>query len=185
LDVLTRVLPEGDILEIACGSGEHAVFLAPRLPGRRWLPTDAHEAALDSTRAWISELPPEDAASLMPPQALDAMAPDRWSVTRADAILCVNMIHIAPWAACEGLMTGAGRILPHGGLLTLYGPFLRSDHLTAPSNLAFDETLRSQNPAWGIRSLDTVAAEAARHGLMLEDTIEMPSNNLTITFRKR
>ncbi|MCF8482327.1 MAG: DUF938 domain-containing protein [Rhodospirillum sp.] len=184
LEVLSRVLPKGDILEIACGSGEHAVFLAPRLPGRRWRPTDTHDAALDSVRAWIDDLPTEHAMVLASPLALDATTPERWPIARADAIVCVNMIHIAPWAACEGLMAGAGRILPQGGLLALYGPFLRGDHPTAASNLAFDESLRAQNPAWGIRALEAVAAEATRHGLMLEDTVEMPSNNLTVIFRK-
>jgi SAM-dependent methyltransferase len=185
LDVLGRLLPRGEILEIACGSGEHAVHLGPRLPGRRWLATDASPAAVDSARAWIEELPPADARALAPPALLDATDPDSWPVVRTDAVVCVNMLHISPWTACQGLMAGCGRILPPGGVLVLYGPFLRHGIPTAPSNQAFDDSLRSQDPAWGLRALEAVTAEAEANGLILEEVVEMPANNLTVLFRRR
>jgi hypothetical protein len=106
-------------------------------------------------------------------------------VARADAIVCINMIHISPWAATEGLMTGAGRILPVGGLLYLYGPYREAGRPTAPSNEAFDASLKARNPAWGLRLLQDVEAEAARHGLALAERVEMPANNLSVVFAKR
>ncbi|HEX2800456.1 MAG TPA: DUF938 domain-containing protein [Phenylobacterium sp.] len=182
LAVLKTVLPTGGlVLEIAAGAGEHAVFNAAALPGLQWLPTDPDSGALDSIRAWRDHagLP-----NLMAPIRLDAGDPDGWPLEAADAIVNINMIHISPWSATEGLMRGAGRILSPGGLLFLYGPYLERDTPTAPSNLAFDESLRSRNPAWGLRPLDEVTALAARHGLALAARTSMPANNLALVFRR-
>jgi hypothetical protein len=183
LRVLESRLPDGArVLEIASGAGEHAVFLARALPQVRWRPTDRDPDARASIAAWraAANLP-----NLEPPLALDASDPDGWPDEPADAVVCINMIHIAPWGAAEGLMVGAGRRLPTGGRLFLYGPFVEADIPTAPSNLAFDESLRSRDPAWGLRRLDDVVALAARHGLALIERIAMPANNLTLVFAKR
>jgi hypothetical protein len=158
LAVLRRVLPErGLVLEIASGSGEHAFYFAAALPRLTWQPTDPDPEARDSIAAYRAamELP-----NVLPPLALDAAA-SRWPVTQANAIiaiLAINMIHIAPWAAAEGLMAGAERLLPEGGVLFLYGPFREHGQHTAPSNAAFDESLRARNREWGVRDLDEVTA---------------------------
>jgi hypothetical protein len=182
LAVLKPRLPaSGLVLEIAAGTGEHAVHNAAALPGLQWQPTDPDPEALASIAAWRAHaaLP-----NLLPPLRLDAAAPDDWPVGRADAIVNINMIHIAPWVAAMGLMAGAGRLLGPGQNLFLYGPFIERDVATAPSNLAFDESLRGRNPAWGIRHLDEVAGLAARHGLGLAGRIAMPANNLVLVFRR-
>lgn len=182
LEVLGPRLPaSGLVLEIAAGAGEHAVHNAAALPHLQWQPTDPDPEALISIAAWRDHaaLP-----NLLPPLRLDASDPDSWPVAQADAVVNINMIHISPWAAAEGLMAGAGRLLPAGGLLYLYGPYLESDVETAPSNLAFDQSLKDRNPAWGLRRLDDVTALAARHGLMLAERIAMPANNLSVIFRK-
>lgn len=179
--MLREVLPaEGLVLELASGTGQHAVFLAAQFPGVRWQPTDAQPEALASIEAWRAEA---GAPNVLPALALDATS-DAWPVSRADAIVCINMIHISPWEATVGLMRGAARVLPAGGKLILYGPYLREREgiPTAPSNRSFDEGLRAQNPAWGVRELSEVSAEAARHGLTLARVVEMPSNNLTVVF---
>jgi SAM-dependent methyltransferase len=181
LAVLRDVLPaSGTLLEVASGTGQHAVFFARQFPGLAWQPTDLEPESLASIAAWREEaaLP-----NLLPPLPLDATE-DTWPVQSADAVLNVNMIHISPWAACQGLMRGAGRVLTPGGCLVLYGPYFVEGRETAPSNLAFDESLRARNPAWGVRQLGAVTAEAARHGLVRERVVDMPSNNLTIVFRK-
>ena len=183
LEVLRPRLPDGaEVLEIASGAGEHAVHLAAALPRVVWRPSDRDETALASIRAWRDA---SGLANLAEPAAVDAARPDAWPVERADAVVCINMIHIAPWAATEGLMTGAGRILPPGGLLYLYGPYREADRPTAPSNEAFDADLRRRDPAWGLRDLDAVAGLARRHGLSLAERIEMPANNLSLIFRRR
>lgn len=182
LQVLAPRLPDGGlVLEIAAGAGEHAVHNAAALPHLQWQPTDPDPDALISIAAWRDHaaLP-----NLLPPRRLDASDPDSWPVAQADAVVNINMIHISPWAAAEGLMAGAGRLLPAGGLLYLYGPYLEADVETAPSNLAFDQSLKDRNPAWGLRRLDDVTALAARHGLMLVERIAMPANNLSLIFRK-
>jgi hypothetical protein len=182
LAVLRRALPgRGTVLEIASGSGEHAVHFAAGLPQLTWQPTDPDPEARDSIAAYraAAQLP-----NLLPPLALDATSPT-WPVTQADAMLGINMIHIAPWAAAEGLMTGAERLLPTGGVLFLYGPFREHGQHTAPSNAAFDESLRARNREWGVRDLDEVAALARRHGLALEERIAMPANNLSVVFRRQ
>lgn len=182
LRVLEARLPEGArVLEVASGAGEHAVFMARALPQVRWRPTDRDPDARASITAWQAAT---DLPNLKPPLALDASDPDGWPDAPADAVVCINMIHIAPWAAAEGLMAGAGRRLSTGGRLFLYGPFLEADVATAPSNLAFDESLRARDPAWGLRRLDEVVVLAARHGLALEERIAMPANNLTLVFAK-
>lgn len=187
LDVLRRVLPaEGLVLEIASGSGEHAAFFATALvdarPLGQWQPTDIDETALAGIDAHARDADP-DRRILLPALCLDTTT-DPWPIERAAAILCINMIHIAPWSACEGLMRGAGRILPDGGVLYLYGPFKRDGRHTAPSNEAFDATLRARDGSWGVRDLGDVTSAAAAHGLKVADIVEMPANNLSVIFRK-
>jgi hypothetical protein len=169
------------------------VFLAPRLAPRQWLPSDLDPLAIDSIAAWREA---EPAANLHPPIQLDASAPI-WSVETGNgptslelgkypitAIVNINMIHISPWTACLGLMAGAGRILPSGGVLYLYGPYKRDGEHTAPSNEAFDRSLRTQNSQWGVRDLDAVAAAAQARGLSLVEVVDMPANNLSVIFRR-
>ncbi|SFT20365.1 DUF938 domain-containing protein [Methylobacterium sp. yr668] len=179
LAVLREILPDsGTVLEIASGSGEHAVHVAAALPGLDWLPSDPEPAARRSIAAHALRA---GLANIRPPLALDAAAA-AWPVARVDGIVCINMIHIAPWAATEGLMVGAGRALSAGGVLFLYGPFREADRPFAESNAAFDASLRARDPAWGVRDLDAVAAEAARHGLTLVRRVAMPANNLSLIF---
>jgi len=187
LAVLRRVAPSpvlparGLVLEIASGSGEHAVYFAAALPHLTWQPSDPDPEARESITAYraAAQLP-----NLLPPLALDAASPD-WPATQTDMIVAINMIHIAPWAAAEGLMAGAERFLPAGGVLFLYGPFRERGQHTAPSNAAFDESLRARNREWGVRDLDDVVALASRHGLALEERVTMPANNLSVVFRRR
>jgi len=182
LGVLRRVLPaSGRVLEIASGSGEHAVYFARALPNLTWQPSDPDPAALESIRAWIAH---EQLANVLDPLLLD-VARARWaySLDKVDAVLCINMIHIAPWEACLGLFYGCEELLPPGGPLVLYGPFMRGGVHTAPSNAAFDESLRRQDPRWGVRDLDDVVREAALRGFHLAEVAEMPANNLTAVFR--
>jgi SAM-dependent methyltransferase len=183
LEVLAPRLPDGArVLEIASGAGEHAVFLAGALPRVSWQPSDPDPDARASIAAWRAQagLP-----NLAAPLALDAADPAAWPTEPVDAVVCINMIHISPWAAAEGLMAGAGRVLPAGGKLILYGPYLEADVPTAPSNLAFDESLRARNPAWGLRDLADVEALAAANGLARAERIAMPANNLIVVFEKR
>ena len=178
-DVLVRFVRQGDrVLEIASGSGEHAVYLSKRLPVATWQPTDPDAASRASIDAWAAH---EGADRVRPALALD-VTQHPWPVDRADVVLCINMIHIAPWEACLGLLEGAAKILG-GGILALYGPYRRGGAHTAPSNAAFDESLRSRNPAWGVRDLEAVVQEAAARGFTLEEVAEMPANNLTVVFR--
>lgn len=181
LAVLRRVLPAtGFVLEIASGTGEHAVHFASNLPALTWQPSDPDPDARASIEAWRAStaLP-----NLRPPLALDVTA-DPWPVTRADAIVCINMIHISPWAATVALMAGAVRLLPPGGVLFLYGPYRRDGRHTAPSNEAFDQDLRRRNPAWGVRELGEVGALARRGKLDPAEIVEMPANNLSVVFRR-
>ena len=180
-EVLREVLPaRGLVLEVASGSGEHALHFARAFPKLLWQPSDPEPAALRSIEAWRAEA---GLFNLLPAVALDVRAAD-WPVTEADAILCINMVHISPWAATEGLVRGAGRVLAPGAPLYLYGPYRRAGVETAPSNLAFDADLRARNPEWGVRALDDVAAEAKRRGFRLESVTPMPANNLSAVFRK-
>jgi len=182
LRVLRPWLPSrGLVLEVAAGAGEHAVHFAAALPALQWRPTDADPEALASIAAWRDHagLP-----NLLSPLRLDASRPDTWPLDRADAVVSINMIHISPWSATEGLMTGADLLLAPGAPLILYGPFLQGDVETAPSNLAFDQDLKRRNPAWGLRHLDALTALAADHALTLAERIPMPANNLVLVFRK-
>ncbi|AWN42657.1 DUF938 domain-containing protein [Methylobacterium durans] len=182
LALLARILPaQGLVLEVASGSGEHAVHFARGLPQLTFQPSDPSAQAIASIAAHRRRA---GLANLREPLALDAASPS-WPLARADAVLAINMIHIAPWSAAEGLMAGAGRLLPPGGPLYLYGPFLEADRETAPSNLAFDADLKARDPAWGLRDRDAVAALGARHGLALAERVEMPANNLSLVFRRR
>ena len=181
LAVLAEVLPEAGLaLEIASGSGEHAVAFARAFPALDWQPSDPDAGARRSIAAWAEEagLP-----NLHAPIELDA-AEANWPLDRVDAMLCINMIHISPWRATEGLFAGAARLLPPGAPLYVYGPYIREGVETAPSNLAFDRSLRSRDPAWGLRCLEAVAALAEAHGLMLERVVEMPANNISAIFRR-
>lgn len=187
LDVLARILPPtGTVLEIASGTGQHAAYLAPRLAPRKWQPTDVDQSMFESIEAWADDAvgPPLGNSVILPPLVLDASA-EAWPLNGADAVVCINMIHIAPIEACSGLLAGAARILPTGGPLYLYGPFMRGGVHTAPSNARFDEMLRSQDARWGVRDLDEVAQEAADRGFAFDEVIDMPSNNLSVIFRKK
>jgi SAM-dependent methyltransferase len=181
VDVFARVLPPGGlVLEIASGSGEHAVFFAQNLPSARWQPTDTDGTALASIAAHRAAA---GLSNLLEPLRLDAAA-ERWPVANADAIVCNNMIHITPWRITEGLMAGARRTLQTGGILYLYGPYRIDGRHSATSNSEFDTWLKAQNPEWGIRDLADVTALAQRHGLALIETVAMPANNLSVIFRR-
>ena len=177
LDALRGVMPEsGLVLEVASGTGEHALHVAEAMSSLIWQPSDPSAEARASTDAWA-----EGVANIRPALELDASAWP-WPIAAADALLCVNMIHIAPWSACLGLLRGARAILPPGAPLILYGPFLRAGVVTAPGNLDFNASLRERDPAWGIRALEDVAAAA--EGFMIDRVFEMPANNLTVVFRR-
>jgi SAM-dependent methyltransferase len=179
--VLRRCLPpEGVVLEVASGSGEHAAYFAKELPWLTWQPTDPDPMALASIAAHRIAA---DAQNLRPPLRLDVTS-EQWPVERADAVMCNNMIHISPWAATEGLIAGAGRTLPAGGLLYLYGPYKIDGRHTAQSNRDFDVNLQTQNAAWGIRDLIEVTELAKRHNLALAETVQMPANNLSVIFHR-
>ncbi len=181
LAVLKRVLPEtGTVLEVASGTGQHAAHFAPQFPDVVWQPTDPDPDMRDSIAAWVAGTPSEN---LRMPLDLDICAGD-WPLENAAAVIAVNLIHIAPWDVCLALTEGAGRILDPGGVLILYGPYKMDGRHTAPSNAAFDESLRRRDPGWGVRDLDDVTAAAAAAGLGLADTIPMPANNLSVVFRK-
>ena len=182
LAVLKRVLPPtGTVLEIASGTGEHVAYFAPNFPGLLWQPSDRDPANLPGIASWTAA---SGAANIRPPLLLDVEQTD-WGLEAADAILCINMIHIAPWSAAEALMAGAGRLLPPGGPLYLYGPYKRGGAHTAPSNAAFDADLRRRDPSWGVRDLDDVVRLAATHALALNEVVPMPANNLSVVFRRR
>jgi hypothetical protein len=181
-DVLRTVLSEsGTALEIASGSGEHITHFAARFPALRWQPSDPSAEARASILQWSQA---EGVTNVLPPLDLDA-AGDTWPVDRADAIIAINMVHISPWLATLGLLKGAGRLLPAGGTLFLYGPYQRQGQPLVPSNAAFDASLRARNPAWGIRLLEDVADAAEQSGLVLTATVEMPANNLSVLFRRK
>jgi len=188
LAVLRDRLPAGPrILEIASGSGEHAPFLAPALDAVCWQASDANPAAVAGIAARFAGAGLD---ALAPPIRLDAAAPGWAATARAaladpDAVLAVNLIHIAPWRVCVGLMEGAGALLAPGGLLYLYGAYKRDGRHTAPSNARFDAALRAQDPEWGVRDLEAVAETAARNGLDLAEIVEMPADNLSLIFRRR
>lgn len=180
-DVLAQELPPGGlVLEIGSGTGEHALLFARRFPDLTWQPSDAEPASLESIAAWRKENGPPN---LRAPVRLDAASAD-WPVATADAVLCVNLLHIAPWAAAEGLFAGAARVLARGAPLILYGPFLEDEVETAPSNRAFDADLRRRDPDWGLRRLAAVERLAREQGFNRAARHAMPANNLTVIFRK-
>ena len=176
----------GDVLEIGGGTGQHAVAFASKLPGIAWWPTDLNEKHLRSIAAWRAHT---NAANVRSPVALDASAVD-WRLGALGlpsvfvAMFCANVIHIAPWAVAEGLFAGAGRHLAAGGKLFLYGPFKRDGAHNAPSNAAFDESLRSQNPSWGVRDAAELRVLAGKNGLRFVESVEMPSNNAILAFQR-
>jgi hypothetical protein len=180
-EVLQEVLPpSGLILEIASGSGQHATFFAQTFPALTWQPSDVDPDARASIAAYRSEggLP-----NLQAPLRLDASEAD-WPIARADAVVCINMIHISPWAACLGLLRGAARVLPPAGPLVLYGPFSIDGDFIADSNIAFDQRLRAENPLWGVRELRDVQRAAADEGLRLDRCVPRPANNHVVVFRR-
>jgi hypothetical protein len=165
---------------VASGSGEHAVHFARAFPQLRFQPSDPDPVALRSIEAWRAE---EELPNLLPPIQLDAAGED-WRVPGVDAILCINMIHISPWTATQGLLRGAGALLADGAPLYLYGPYRQHGVETAPSNESFDRSLKSRNSEWGLRNVEAVVAEARWHGLALQSILPMPANNLSLVFRR-
>jgi SAM-dependent methyltransferase len=182
LAVLKRVLPShGVVLEIGCGTGEHAVHFAEAMPSLTWLPSDPDADSRASTASWIKFT---GLSNVLPPLDIDVCA-KAWGLEQTapfDAIVSLNMIHISPWAASLGLFAGAGRLLRGGGLLFLYGPFMRDGVHNAPSNVAFDASLKARNPSWGLRDIADLVRVGASAGLSLHETIEMPANNTSLVF---
>lgn len=191
LEALRELLPaRGRALEIASGTGQHAAWLGAGLPGWEWQPTEANSTALPTIAAWVRQA---GASNVRPPCLLDVMEPqwpsDEETLASAfarpfDAIFCANMLHISPWATCAALMRGAARHLAAGGALLTYGPYLIDGEATAPGNVAFDADLRARDPAWGLRLLSDVIAQAQAAGLAFEERVRMPANNLVLVFRK-
>lgn len=184
LNVMRDILPKsGRALEIASGTGQHAEAFAKAFPGIDWQPSDPADEARRSIAARVEE---SGMANLRMPLAIDVMAGD-WQQNipgGLDLIVCINMTHIAPWAACVGLLRGAGELLREDAVLYLYGPYMRDGAHTAPTNQAFDISLRGRNPAWGVRDMVEVANVAAAHGMQLDKTVPMPANNFSLVFRK-
>lgn len=184
LKILKGLLPaEGKVLEIGCGTGEHAVCFAAAMPGLTWLPTDPDPASRASTASWTGF---RKLGNVLPPRDLDASSA-AWGVEELapfDAMVSINMIHIAPWAATLGLFSGAGRLLRNGGLLCLYGPFMHNGAHNAPSNDDFDRSLKARNPAWGLRDTAELDRVARAAGLRLSETVAMPANNTMLVFRR-
>jgi SAM-dependent methyltransferase len=182
LAVLKRVLPtSGAVLEVGCGTGEHAVCFAGAMPNLIWHPSDPDPDARASTTSWIEFT---GLTNIRPPRDIDVCA-SAWGgeQTQAfDAIVSLNMVHIAPWPASLGLFAGAGRVLRAGGLLILYGPFMRDGVHNAPSNAAFDVSLKASNPSWGVRDITDLERVAKSSGLGLREIIEMPANNMSLVF---
>ncbi len=169
------------MLEIASGTGEHAVHFAETFPGLDWQPSDIHPDALASIKDWRREV---GLSNLRSPLAIDASSPD-WLIEHADAVLSINMVHISPWSSALGLLAGASRLLAGGGSLILYGPWLKADVETAPSNVDFDANLKRRDPEWGLRSVEEFEAAAVDRGLFLVEARAMPANNLMLLLRPR
>lgn len=180
-DVLAKWQPPaGLVLEIASGTGEHVVHFAERFPALQWQPSDIHPDALQSIEAWRQSAA---LSNVLSPVVLDASQPD-WPVAQAAAVLSINMVHISPWGSALGLIEGANRILPAGAPLIMYGPWLKGDIETAPSNLDFDADLKRRDPAWGLRRVEDFSEVAGARGLKLEETRTMPANNLMLLLRR-
>jgi Protein of unknown function (DUF938) len=173
--------PRGQVLEIASGTGQHLTFFAPHFPELTWQPSDPDPMHLASIEGWIDQRP---TTNILPPMQLDVTL-DVWEIDHADVMLCINMIHIAPWEACLGLFRGAQLILSNGGLLYLYGPFKQQGQHTAQSNEDFDFSLRAQDSSWGVRDLEEVVNRAQKYDLHLQQVIPMPANNLSVMFCKQ
>ena len=179
--VLSQVLPQsGLVLEVGSGTGQHAVHFARLMPHLTWQPTEQDEDCLRSISAWAAV---EPLTNVRQPLYLD-VTDTRWPIEVADAIICINMIHISPWSTTQALLRGAKHILPPAGLLCLYGPFRVAGEHTAASNRAFDAQLRAMNSEWGVRDLDAVSTEARAYNIELARTFEMPANNLIAIYRK-
>lgn len=180
--VLAKELPDsGLVLEVASGSGEHALFFAERFPDLDWQPSDPDPSALASISAWMADF---NGTNLRIPMQLDAASED-WPINAADAVFCANMVHIAPWEATLGLFAGASRALTPGTPLVLYGPYFENEVEPVQSNLAFDESLKGRNPEWGIRRLADMDGLGEEHGFERTARHAMPANNLTLVYRKR
>jgi len=185
LEVLARILAPGrlaagTVLEIASGTGYHAATFAEALPHLTWQPSDADADARTSIAAYVAV---KALSNLRTPIALDA-ASATWPIDAVAAVVCINMIHISPWTATQGLLRGCGRLLPPGGHLITYGPYSIAGDFQADSNLAFDQSLRARNPTWGIRDVNDVAREASGHALRHDQTVRMPANNLMLIFTR-
>lgn len=179
--VLRKILPEsGVVLEIASGSGEHVVHFAAAFPHLQWQPSDCEQSALRSIAAWTAE---SGVANVLPPVSID-VEQEAWPARCADAILCINMVHISPWSATLALLRHAAALLPAGAPLYLYGPFVRHDVMTAESNVAFDASLKARNSAWGLRDVADIDGAAAACGFVRVELIEMPANNLSLVYRR-
>jgi SAM-dependent methyltransferase len=181
LEVLRRFVPDdAKVLEIASGTGEHAVFFSANLAIESWQPSDPDASSRASIDAWRDHW----ASSRVQPAIELDVTREPWSVESVNVVVCINMIHISPWTACRALMRGTGRVLAPGGVLFLYGPYRRNGAHTAPSNEAFDASLRERDPSWGVRDLEDVAQTAGENGLNLEEVVAMPANNFSVVFRK-
>ena len=182
-EVLARELPDsGTVLEIAAGTGEHAVFFAGQFPALKWQPTDPVAEAIASIAAYRADYP---GGNLALPLPLDAALPDAWPVAKADAIVCINMVHISPWEATLGLFQGAAQVLSTSGApLILYGPYIEQGVETVPSNLDFDASLKARNPLWGLREAEALDALAAPHGMRRTARHALPANNIILVYRK-
>jgi len=180
LEVLARVLPQrGLVLEIGSGTGQHVAHFAKALPALTFQPSEMDVERHPSIEAWAAA---GSLSNVKPPLAID-VTKRPWLVSAADAVVCINVIHISPWHATLALMEGAGALLPAGGVLVTYGPYRRGGRHTAPSNEEFDASLKSRDPEWGVRDMEEVQAAADRAGLRLEETVAMPANNFTLVFR--
>jgi Protein of unknown function (DUF938) len=177
----TLLPPSGTVLEIASGSGEHIVHFAAALPALRWQPSDPDETALASIAAWVAA---SGVTNVQPPLRLDASSLE-WPVEPVAAMLCINMVHISEWAATEGLFRAAATILSADAPLILYGPYREDGVETASSNLAFDQSLRERNPAWGLRNVADLDRLATAWGMARTDRYEMPANNLTLVYQRQ
>lgn len=181
-EILLRVLPaQGDVLEVSSGTGQHVLHFAQAMPHIRWQPTERDADSLKSIASWLGQTP---ASNVNAPLRLDVYD-GIWPAHGVAAIVCINMIHIAPPSTSEALLRGAGNVIVPGGMLFLYGPYRRLGQHTSPSNKAFDERLKAENPEWGVRNLEDVVQFASTVGFELEQTHDMPANNLAVVFRKR
>jgi len=182
LSVLKRFLPpEGEVLEIASGSGEHVVHFAKAYPDIKWQPSDLEEDCLKSILSWKDHLSLEN---IQPPLSLNTTQSENWPQNQFDALICINMVHISPWEATLGLMEKAAHHVKSGGFLYLYGPYLVDGEHTAPSNISFEGWLKQKDERFGVRDMGEVAAVAVANDLVLEATIAMPANNFSLVFRR-